>query len=471
MSSELSSETSNTLLQGSILRALIKMGVPVILANLLQSGYIMTDAFWVGRLGDKAVAAISVSQPIIFLAFALGIGLSIAGTTLVAQCIGARLHRDANAIAAQVFMLSLLFSIPISVVGYFLTPWMLHTLGTQEDVFPLALSFLRVLISGLVFTFGFAMLQSLMRGAGEVRIPLLITLGTLILNAIMDPLFIFGYGIIPAFGVTGAGIATLINQGIAMVAGFLALRFSRISLKIYFRAMKPRFDMVKSVVRLGMPASIELCAHALGASGMMSLVTGLGTAVTAAYGVVININALVIVPAIGMSIATATLVGQNVGAGKFERARAIGRLSATISFLTLTMIGLTGFAFAPDIIGLFAPEQTQVINHGTLFFHIIAPGYGLIGLQMALNGAFRATGRTMTTMTLALISQWLVQIPLAWGLSHYTSLGVSGLWWAFPITNLLMAAITIILFERIDWESSRLYPPMTQSSAKQPDTV
>ncbi|MCA6999535.1 solanimycin export family MATE transporter SolL [Dickeya solani] len=471
MSSELSNETSNTLLQGSILRSLIKMGVPVIFANLLQSGYIMIDAFWVGRLGDKAVAAISVSQPIIFLAFALGIGLSIAGTTLVAQCIGARLYRDANDIAAQVFMLSLLFSIPISVVGYFLAPWMLHTLGTQDEVFPLALSFLRVLISGLVFTFGFAMLQSLMRGAGEVRIPLLITLGTLILNAIMDPLFIFGYGIIPAFGVTGAGIATLINQCIAMVAGFWALRFSRISLKIYFRAMKPRFTVFKSVVRLGMPSSIELCAHALSASGMMSLVTGLGTAVTAAYGVVNNINALVIVPAIGMSIATATLVGQNIGAGKFERARAIGRLSATISFLTLTMIGLIGFAFTPYIIGLFAPEQTQVINHGTHFFHIIAPSYGLIGLQMALNGAFRATGRTMTTMTLALISQWLVQIPLAWGLSHYTSLGISGLWWAFPITNLLIAAITIILFERIDWESSRLRSPITSSSAKQPDTA
>nr|WP_152605896.1 solanimycin export family MATE transporter SolL [Dickeya undicola] len=444
------------MLQGSIFRSLVKIGIPVIFANLLQSGYIMVDAFWVGRLGDKAVAAISVSQPIIFLAFALGLGLSIAGTTLVAQCMGARLQQQANDIAAQVFMLSLLLAIPISVAGYFLSPWMLRSLGTQPEVFPLALSFLRVIISGMVFTFGFAMLQSLMRGAGEVRIPLLITLGTLILNAVMDPLLIFGYGIIPAFGVTGAAIATLINQGIAMVAGLVVLRFGRVGLKIYFRAMPPKLEMSQSVVRLGMPAAIELCAYALGASGMMSLVTQLGTAVTAAYGVVININALVIVPAIGISIATATLVGQNVGAEQFTRAHAIGRLSATIAFLTLTIIGLSGFIFAPDIIGLFAPDQPEVIYHGTNFFHIIAPTYGLIGLQMALNGAFRATGRTMTTMILALVSQWLIQIPLAWGLSHYTSLGIVGLWWAFPITNLLIAAITIILFERIDWERSRL---------------
>ncbi|WP_459608925.1 MATE family efflux transporter [Dickeya oryzae] len=315
------------------------------------------------------------------------------------------------------------------------------------------------------------MLQSLMRGAGEVRIPLLITLGTLILNAIMDPLLIFGYGIIPAFGVAGAAIATLINQGIAMVAGLLVLRFGRVGLKIYFRAMKPKMDMVKSVARLGMPASIELCAHALGASGMMTLVTGLGTDVTAAYGVVININALVIVPAIGMSIATATLVGQNVGAGQSERARAIGRLSGAISFLILTVIGLIGVVFSPYIIGTFAPDQPMVIAHGTHFFHLIAPSYGLIGLQMALNGAFRATGRTMTTMALALVSQWLIQIPLAWGLSHYTSLGVSGLWWAFPVTNLLMAGLTIMFFERIDWQRSRLTHSLGDSAQKQPDTV
>lgn len=456
MASELSTSPANTLLQGSILRSLTKIGVPVILANLLQSGYIIIDAFWVGRLGDTAVAAISVSQPIVFLFFALGIGLSVAGTTLVAQCVGARLFKEANNIAAQVFLMSLLFSIPVSIVGYLLAPWMLHVLDTQAEVLPSALSFLRVLLGGLVFTFGFSMLQSLMRGSGEVRIPLMITLGTLILNAIMDPLLIYGWGMIPAFGVTGAGIATLVNQGIAMVAGLLMMHSRFVVLKLPFGAMKPRLDIFKSVFRLGVPASIELCAHALSASGMMSLVAVLGTVVTAAYGVVNNINALVIVPAIGVSIATATLVGQNIGAGHFERARAIGRLSAMIAFIVLSFVGLLAYAFASDIVAFFAPGQTSVIDHGVRFLHIIAPSYGLIGLQMALSGAFRATGRTMTTMTLALISQWLIQIPLAWGLSGYTSLNISGLWYAFPITNLLLAVITVVLFERIDWEASRL---------------
>lgn len=219
MASELSTSPANTLLQGSILRSLTKIGVPVILANLLQSGYIIIDAFWVGRLGDTAVAAISVSQPIVFLFFALGIGLSVAGTTLVAQCVGARLFKEANNIAAQVFLMSLLFSIPVSIVGYLLAPWMLHVLGTQAEVLPSALSFLRVLLGGLVFTFGFSMLQSLMRGSGEVRIPLMITLGTLILNAIMDPLLIYGWGMIPAFGVTGRVSPLLLIRGLPWSQG------------------------------------------------------------------------------------------------------------------------------------------------------------------------------------------------------------------------------------------------------------
>lgn len=456
MATDISAGTANVLLQGSILRSLAKIGIPVILANLLQSGYIMIDAFWVGRLGDTAVAAISVSQPIIFLVFALGIGVSVAGTTMVAQCIGAKLQQDANQIAAQSFMLSLLFALPIALVAYWLAPWMLHALGTHDEVLPSALSFSRVLIGGLIFTFGFSMLQSLMRGSGEVRIPLMITLGTLILNALMDPLLIYGWGVIPAFGVTGAAIATVFNQGIAMVAGLLVLRFGRVGLNLYFGAMMPRLKIFKSVVRLGLPASIELCAHALSASGMMALVAVLGTVVTAAYGVVNNINALVIVPAIGVSIATATLVGQNVGAGNFARARAIGRVSAAIAFVVLTLVGLLAFGFAEDIVAFFAPGQTAVIDNGRRFLQIIAPSYGLIGLQMALSGAFRATGRTMTTMTLALVSQWLVQIPLAWGMSRFTSLELSGLWYAFPVTNLLLAIVTLVLYERIDWQRTCL---------------
>lgn len=456
MASAVTDNAPNTLLEGSILRSLLKIAIPVILSNLLQSGYITVDAFWVGRLGDKAVAAISVSQPIFFLAFAMGIGLSVAGSTLVAQCIGAGLQRLADEIAAQVLLLAWLFALPVSLAGELLAPWILHRLGTEADVMAAALSFLRITLGGLVFTFGFSMLQSLMRGAGEVRIPLLITLGTLILNAIIAPLFIFGWGIIPAFGVTGAGIATLINQCLAMGVGLLFARYGRVGITIHLRAMKPRLETISRAFRLGLPSSIELVTYALSANVMMFMVTLLGTVVTASYGVVNNINALVIVPAIGMSIATSALVGQNIGAGQFERARAIGRLSAIISFCGLSAVGLLAFVFAPSFIAFFTPGQQSIIHYGSQFLHTIAPSYGLIGLQMALCGTFRAAGRTMTTMTLAMISQWLVQIPLAWVLSHNTALGIAGLWWAFPLTNLFMAVMTILWFNRTDWQNTQV---------------
>lgn len=467
MSSVTSGKAPNALLEGSILRSLLTIAVPVILSNLLQSGYITVDAFWVGRLGGTAVASIAVSQPIFFLAFALGIALNVAGSMLVAQFVGAGQHRNASNIASQLLLLTWLFALPIAIAGEFFAPWMLHLLGTQPDVYPAALSFLRVILGGLVFTFGFAMLQSLMRAAGEVRIPLFITAGTLTLNAIIDPILIFGWGPIPAFGVMGAGIATVTNQCLAMLVGLMVLRSGRVGITISFSAMKPQFETFKRAIALGLPASIELCAYALSASAMMYLVTVVGSAATAAYGVVNNINALVIVPAIGMAFATATLVGQNIGAGKFERARAIGRLSAIIAFAGLTIVGLLGYVFAPAIIAIFTPDQPQIIDLGSQFLHIIAPSYGLIGLHMALSGAFRAAGKTMTTMVLALLSQWLVQIPLAWLLYNHTALGTSGLWWAFPLTNLFMATITIIWFNRINWQASRIVGPSTNTEQEQ----
>ncbi len=459
MSSITSGNAPNPLLEGSILRSLLSIAIPVILSNLLQSGYITVDAFWVGRVGSTAVAAIAVSQPIFFLAFALGIALNVAGSMLVAQFVGAGKHRDASTIASQVLILALIFALPITLLGEIFAPWMLHMLGTQADVFPSALKFLRVILGGIIFTFGFAMLQSLMRAAGEVRIPLFITAGTLLLNAIIDPIFIFGWGVIPAFGVEGAAIATVTNQCLAMLVGFMVLRSGRIGISIRFSDMKPRWDTAKRAMQLGFPASIELCSYALSASGMMYLVTAVGTVATAAFGVVNNVNALVIVPAIGMSMATATLVGQNIGAEQFDRARAITRLSALISFIGLSVIGLLGFIFAPNIIAIFTPDQPRIIEYGAQFLYIMAPSYGLIGLHMALSGAFRASGRTMTTMTLALIAQWLVQLPLAWALFNHTSLGISGLWWAYPLTNLFTAIMTMILFARINWQRTRLIGP------------
>src|SRR5579884_937504 len=215
--------TREHLLEGPILRSLLALAIPIVLANILQAAYQLIDAFWVGRLGGAAVAAVSVSTPVMFLTIALGAGLAVAGSTLIAQYFGARNQDMVDHVAAQTLLMIVLVSIVLGGAGFIVAPGLLHLMGVAPDVYDGALGFMRVSFVGLLFNFFFFMFQSVMRGVGEAKLPVFIVLGTVILNAALDPLFIFGWGPIPHTGVMGAAIATVGTQSIAALIGLAVL--------------------------------------------------------------------------------------------------------------------------------------------------------------------------------------------------------------------------------------------------------
>ncbi|QEL12564.1 MATE family efflux transporter [Kushneria phosphatilytica] len=445
-----------SLLEGPVLASLLRLAVPIVLANVLQSLYQLIDAFWVGRLGGHAVAAVSVCFPITFLLIALGSGLGVAGSTLVAQYMGAGQHRMVNRVAAQTLLMVALVSIGLSLLGEWLAPSLLKLLGVAPEVYDGALIFLRFSLAAMIFTFGFAMFQSLMRGIGEVRTPLYIVAGTVVLNVVLDPLLIFGLGPIPGLGVGGAALATLITQALALMIGLRLLLRGRWTIQPAASDFRPDWPFIRRAFRLGFPASIELSARALSMNVMVFLVSGFGTVTIAAYGVGTNVLSFVIIPALGLSMSTAALVGQNIGAGQFERAARIARLSAAIAFVTLSLVGALVFVFATALVRFFVPADDAVIATGGRFLHTVALTFGFMGLQMALTGVFRATGQTLVAMVLTLVSQWVLQFPLAFVLSRDAVLGQSGIWWAFPVTNVVIALITVAWFARGDWMKQRL---------------
>lgn len=445
-----------SLLEGPVLASLLRLAVPIVLANVLQSLYQLIDAFWVGRLGGHAVAAVSVCFPITFLLIALGSGLGVAGSTLVAQYMGAGQHRMVNRVAAQTLLMVALVSIGLSLLGEWLAPSLLKLLGVAPEVYDGALIFLRFSLAAMIFTFGFAMFQSLMRGIGEVRTPLYIVAGTVVLNVVLDPLLIFGLGPIPGLGVGGAALATLITQALALMIGLRLLLRGRWTIQPAASDFRPDWPFIRRAFRLGFPASIELSARALSMNVMVFLVSGFGTVTIAAYGVGTNVLSFVIIPALGLSMSTAALVGQNIGAGQPERAAHIARLSAAIAFVTLSLVGALVFVFATALVRFFVPADDAVIATGGRFLHTVALTFGFMGLQMALTGVFRATGQTLVAMVLTLVSQWVLQFPLAFVLSRDAVLGQSGIWWAFPVTNVVIALITVAWFARGDWMKQRL---------------
>ena len=229
----------SALLEGPIFSSLLRLAIPIILATILQSAYQLTDAFWVGRLGAQAVAAVSVSFPFTFLMIALGAGMAIAGSTLIAQYYGARNWPMVNHVAAQTLLMVGLASVVFGSLGFWMAPGVLRLMGVEPDVIPGATQFMRVSFVGLVFVFGFAMIQAVLRGVGEVQKPLYIVLGTVVLNFALDPLLIFGIGPIPATGVAGAALATLGTQSLAAVAGLSLLLSGRYGIHLRPRDFRP----------------------------------------------------------------------------------------------------------------------------------------------------------------------------------------------------------------------------------------
>lgn len=458
------------LLEGPIIRSLFLLAIPIMISNILQIAYQLIDAFWVGRLGAWAVASVSISMPIMFLMVSAGMGFAIAGTTLIAQYVGAGNRKMVDHVAAQTLLTVTGISTALGLIGFVCVPYIIDAMGTAPEVRDNAVAFLRVTFVALPFTFIYFMFQALMRGTGQVTVPLYIVAGTVVLNFCLDPIMIFGKLGVPHLGVMGAALATLISQGIAALVSLALLFSGRYGIKVTWSDFKPDMGFIKHAFRLGYPASIEQSARGLGATIMTFVITSFGTVTTASYGVGVNIINFVIIPAMGFSMATSTLVGQNIGAGNIPRAEQVARLAALITFVTLSIVGLICFFAAPHLVGFFVPSDAGVIREGAIFIRIVAWSFGFVGLQFALMGVLRASGSTFAAMVISLVSLWVVQFPLAVILSLHTSLHAHGIWWAFPIANVVTAIIAGIWFARGDWKKKRVMPH-TPEEAEEEDVA
>jgi len=338
-----------------------------------------------------------------------------------------------------------------------LSPLLLHLLGVAPEVCDGGLAFMRVSFIGIIFVFVYAMFQSLMRGVGQVRIPLLIVLATVALNFILDPLFIFGWGPIEGRGVVGAALATLVTQAIAAAAGIVVFLRGRHGIHIAWpQFFRVDLAYVKRAFLLGLPGSIELSTRGLGLILMSFLVAGFGTRAIAAYGVGSTLLQVVAIPAMGIAMAVSTLAGQNIGAGKLDRASRVTVLGAVMSFAVLTAAGVIAWLFAPWLVAFFIPGDANVIDAASEFVRIMCLSWGAMGIQLAIVSAFRASGNMLMAMVLGIVSQWVVQFPLAFVLSRHTDLHETGIWWSFPVTNIVIALVSLAWFARGSWKAGRL---------------
>jgi putative MATE family efflux protein len=454
------------LTSGDIGRPLVYLAAPIVVTNLMQTAYNLADTFWLGRYSTEALAAISFAYPMYFLLFSLAMGFSVTGSVLVAQYTGADEQREAEYAASQTIVFSALASLVLGAVSYFLVGDLLALMGASGEVLRGATAYMQVISVGLVFTFLFWLFIALMRGYGDTVTPMLIMLGTVVANIVLDPFLIFGWAGFPELGVEGAAIATVLTRGLAMMGGLVIMFRGTRSVRIRLRDMRPDASYLRRVLDIGGPATVEITGRAVSVNLMLFIVGLFSTSVVAAFGVGVRVFSLVFLPAIAVDRSVETMTGQNIGAGKLDRVEHTNHFAARMSFVVLAGVGVVVFALAGPIIALFTSDA-QVIAHGTTFLRWVAPTFGFLGVVRAYSGGFRGTGHTLVAAAIAVLMLGVVRLPLAWGLSQFA--GETGIWISFAVSNVVGGTLAYLWFVRGSWRHGLDVTEVTEQASPSND--
>ncbi|AEH38892.1 MATE family efflux transporter [Halopiger xanaduensis] len=440
------------LTSGEIAKPLFFLSLPIVVTNLLQTAYNLIDTFWLGQYSTTALAAISFAFPMVFLLISVGMGLSVAGSVLVAQHIGAGEEAEAEYAASQTVVLSLVGATLIGVVGYGLVDDLLALLGASEAVLPPATEYMQVISLGMAFMFGFFVFIALMRGYGDTVTPMLVMFGSVLLNVVLDPFLIFGWGPFPELGIQGAAVATVFSRALALVVGLAIMFRGRRGVRIRLGQMWPDLSFAKKLVGIGFPASIEGMGRALSINLLLVIVAIFPDTVVAAYGVGTRVFSVIFLPAVAVARGVETMTGQNIGAGEPDRAKEAADFAARTMFLILGALGVVAWIAAEPIMAAFT-DNTEVVDVGVTFLRYVAPTFGFIGIMRSYNGSFRGAGKTLTAAGIVIVIYALVRLPVAAGLAQ-TGLGSRGIWIAFAVSNVLGAGLTYVWYRRGTWRDA-----------------
>jgi putative MATE family efflux protein len=462
---------------GDLLKPLVVLSIPIVLTNVLQVGYNLADTFWVGRLGQPAVAALSFSWAIVFLVIALSLGFSVAGTVLVAQNKGAGRIDRVSRVAGQTITVVLGVSLVFSVVGYALAPTLLELVGAVpgSPEHRLAVAYTRTMFVGIPFIFGFFVFQSLLQGWGDTRTPLYLMAFGVGLNMVIDPFFVLGFQDnalfawvgaesleatlyaatgFSGFGVRGAALATIFSRGIGAVVGIYLLLSGSVGIELAPSDFRPRPGTIRTLLRIGAPASVEISTSALSVTILTALVAVAGSDAVAAYGIGSRVTSIVVLPALGLARGVETVVGQNLGARQPGRARRGVIAASGVAVAALLAFSAGIYLLADPIVGLFisGTGAVAVTEVGGEYLRIVGSTYVFLGLFYVVQGGFRGSGDTRTAMVFAFLGFIVFRSAFAYALAVPGGFGATGVWYGEALANVLMALVVAGSFSRGRWD-------------------
>ncbi|MBE2287493.1 MAG: MATE family efflux transporter [Prosthecobacter sp.] len=436
-------------------RAVVLLAVPMVLEMMMESLFAVADVFWVSRLGKEAVAVVGITESVMTLIYAVAIGISIAATAIVSRRIGEKEPELAAQAAGQIVVLGVVVSVLIGVVLGWLAPDILRLMGAEEAVVRLGGDFARIMLGGNATVFLIFLINAIFRGAGDAVIAMRTLWLANGLNIVLGPCFVFGWWIFPEMGVTGAAVATNIGRGVGVIYQLWHLAGHHSRIKVRREHFKPVREVIGTVLSKSGSGVAQFLISTTSWVGLFKILAMFGSTALAGYTIAIRIVTFALMPAWGLANAGATLVGQNLGAQKPERAEAAVWMATKFNVLVLSGVGVLFVVCAGPLIGFFNAEG-QVLVFGTQSLWIVSLAFPLYAAGMCFEAAFNGSGDTWTPARLNFMCLWAGQIPIAWLLSKTLGFGAVGAVISVPVAYSLLAMWSWHLFRRGKWKTQKV---------------
>ncbi|GAA0712717.1 MATE family efflux transporter [Aquimarina litoralis] len=440
---------------GSIRKAVFMLAIPMILEMMMESIFALVDAYWVSSLGANAIATVGITESVITLIYAVAIGLSMGVTAIVARRVGEKDIEGASQAAVQSIFLGIAVAILISIVGILFPKEILALMGAEADLIAEGYGYTQVLLGGNITIMLLFLINAVFRGAGDASVAMIVLIVSNVLNIILDPLFIFGFGPIPEFGVQGAAIATTIGRGTAVVLQLMILFFGWSKIKVTLKDIVLRSQVMFNLVKVSLGGIGQFIIGTSSWVFLMRIMAEFGSEVLAGYTIAIRVLMFTLMPSWGMSNAAATLVGQNLGAGKPERAEQSVWKTGKYNAIFMVFVSFVYLIFAEYIIGFFS-EEPKVITYGALSLRVIAAGYVFYAYGMVIIQSFNGAGDTKTPTIINFFCFWVFQLPFAYMAAILFDWGAMGVFLAITFAEVLIAVISIIWFRKGTWKSVKV---------------
>ncbi len=438
------------ILRGPIIRTMLWLAWPVMIANLVQMSYNLVDALWLGRLGRQSFAAPTVSWPLIMLFNSIGFGLAQAGMTLISQYFGAGDRKMSEKCACQLIAFIITVATIMSIIGFLIVDKILLFMGVPSDVYKLALNYTRTIFAGLPIAFtGFAFIM-IANAIGDTRTPTKLSITSALVNMVLDPILIFGLLGFPRLEVVGAALATILSRALIATIGLTMLFRGFYDIKISLQCMRIEKWWLRKVVSIGLPLTIQSSSNALGFTVLMSIVSRFGSVAIAAYGIGIRIIDIIQAFTWGLQRAISIMIGQNIGAENYHRAKKIAYLASAFIALVLTFGAMAIYTIRTQAVAVFVPDPL-VIAEGSIFLGYFIWSLPYFGVFFISNGVAQGSGHTKIVTLISIARLWFFRVGFSLLLAIYLGMGTTGIWIAMTLSNMLAGIMAMIWMSRGRW--------------------